>query len=308
MSATIHPRLTGLHFLLTYQCTFECDHCFAWGSPWQSGVFSLARVRQALDQAQQLGSITEIYFEGGEPFMYYATLVNAVKETHQRGFQVGVVSNAYWAISLEDALEWLRPFTGLISGLTVSSDLYHYDELQSQQSRNAASAAELLGIPLGTINVAQPEALEARATLGMLPENEPDEGSNIMYRGRAVEKLTQRARLHPWQVFRECPYEDLRSPGRIHLDPLGFLHICQGICLGNLFEHPLNEIWHDFDPDLHPITGALLNGGPVELIERFNLPHDEQYADACHLCYEARKALRSQFPDYLAPDQMYGVF
>ncbi len=308
MSTTTHPRLTGLHFLLTYQCTFECDHCFAWGSPRQSGTFSLAKVRQALDQAAQLGTIDEIYFEGGEPFMYYATLLKAVEEAHRRGFEVGVVSNSYWAITFEDALEWLRPFAGLISGLTVSSDLYHYDELQSQQARNAAAAAEVLGIPLGTICVAQPEALEARATLGQLPANEPDEGSNIMYRGRAVEKLVPRAHLLPWQDFRECPYEDLRSPGRVHLDPLGYLHICQGICLGNLFERPLQEIWEGYDPETHPITDALLRGGPVELVERYHLPHAEQYADACHLCYEARRVLRQQFPEYLAPDQMYGLF
>lgn len=308
MSETPHPSLTGLHFLLTYQCTFECDHCFAWGSPWQSGTFSMAKIRQALEQAERLGTIDEIYFEGGEPFIYYATLVKAVEEAHQRGFQVGVVSNSYWAITFEDALEWLRPFAGLISGLTVSSDLYHYDEMQSQQVRNAAAAAEVLRIPLGTICVAQPETLEARATLGRLPANEPDEGSNIMYRGRAVEKLVPRAHLHPWQEFRECPYEDLRSPGRVHLDPLGYLHICQGISLGNLFERPLQEIWEDYDPETHPITSVLLNGGPVELVERYHLPHDEQYADACHLCYQARLALRKQFPEYLAPDQMYGVF
>ena len=308
MSPSLHPTMTGLHFLLTYQCTFECDHCFAWGSPWQSGTFSLARVRQVLDQAEQLGTIEEVYFEGGEPFLYYPTLVGSVQEAHKRGFQVGVVSNSYWAITIEDALEWLRPFAGLIAGLTVSSDLYHYDELQSQQARNAAAAAEVLGIPLGTICVAQPEALEARATLGKLPDNAPDEGSNIMYRGRAVEKLVPRATLHPWQGFTTCPYEDLRDPGRLHLDPLGYLHICQGICLGNLFEQPLQEIWQRFDPDAHPIVSALLHGGPVELVERYHLPHAESYADACHLCYEARRSLRSQFPELLAPDQMYGVF
>ena len=33
-------KLSGLHLLLTCQCTFECDHCFVWGSPWQSGVMT----------------------------------------------------------------------------------------------------------------------------------------------------------------------------------------------------------------------------------------------------------------------------
>jgi molybdenum cofactor biosynthesis enzyme MoaA len=38
-------RLTGLHLLLTYQCTLECGHCFTWGSPWQSGTMTLQDIR-----------------------------------------------------------------------------------------------------------------------------------------------------------------------------------------------------------------------------------------------------------------------
>ena len=26
-------RLDGIHFLVTYRCTYACDHCFVWGSP-----------------------------------------------------------------------------------------------------------------------------------------------------------------------------------------------------------------------------------------------------------------------------------
>ena len=33
--------LRELHLLLTYQCTFECDHCFVWGSPFQTATMTL---------------------------------------------------------------------------------------------------------------------------------------------------------------------------------------------------------------------------------------------------------------------------
>jgi len=29
-------KLSSLHVLLTYQCNYECDHCFVWGSPRQA--------------------------------------------------------------------------------------------------------------------------------------------------------------------------------------------------------------------------------------------------------------------------------
>ena len=88
-------KLTGLHLLLTYQCTFECDHCFLWGSPWAKGTMTLAQIQEILVAARSLGTVQSIYFEGGEPFMYYATLLQGARLAHQMGFSVGAVSNAH---------------------------------------------------------------------------------------------------------------------------------------------------------------------------------------------------------------------
>lgn len=295
-------RLTGLHILLTYQCTFECDHCFVWGSPWQRGTLTLAQVEAILQQARDAG-VESIYYEGGEPFLYYGLLLRAVERAGEMGFSVGVVTNAYWAQTVEDALLWLQPLAGKLEDLSVSSDLFHYSEEMLVQAWNAVQAAERLGIPVGTISVAQPEETEAAASHGQIGED-----AAVMYRGRAVEKLVPRATKHPWNGFTECPHEDLRDPGRAHLDPLGDLHICQGISLGNLFERPLKQICEEYDPDAHPICGPLLNGGPAALVTEYNLPHDAGYADACHLCYEARTRLRERFPEILRPDQVYGKY
>src|SRR5512137_1907583 len=135
-------QLSGLHVLLTYQCTLECDHCFVWGSPRQSGTLTLENIRHIVREARDFGTITSLYFEGGEPFLYYATLLAGVRLAKEAGFEVGVVSNSYWAISVDDAIEWLRPFAGLIDDLSVSSDEYHYNEKLSRQARHARAAAD----------------------------------------------------------------------------------------------------------------------------------------------------------------------
>jgi MoaA/NifB/PqqE/SkfB family radical SAM enzyme len=294
-------KLTGLHILLTYQCTYECDHCFVWGSPRQTGTLTLEQIEDILDQAKEAG-VTSIYFEGGEPFLYYAVLVKAVHVAADMGFSVGIVSNAYWANSVADAEEWLRPFAGRVDDLTVSSDLFHCEDCLGERPQNAIVAAKWLGIPTGMISVAQPDE-ESKESHGQIEDE-----SAVMYRGRAVEKLTESADKHPWERFDSCPHEDLREPGRVHLDPFGNLHICQGIVIGNLFEKPLKQICEEYDPDAHPICGLLLAGGPAALVTEYNLGHASHYADACHLCYEARTSLRARFPDLLKPDQMYGVF
>lgn len=295
-------KLTGLHILLTYQCNFECDHCFVWGSPRQQGVLTIEQIHEVLRQAREIDSMEWVYVEGGEPFLYYPVLLRGAQIATAAGFRVGIVTNAYWATTSEDAQAWLKPFANLIEELTISSDLYHYNEADSLHARNAAVAAEQLGIHIGRICVAQPEQTNAPNSIGQLPEGE----SGLMYRGRAARKLVSRANLHPWEQFTACPHEDLREPGRVHLDPLGNLHICQGISIGNIFQRSLREICDSYEPETHPVCGPLLAGGPAALVETYSLPHAPDYADACHLCYEARLALRERFPEILTPNQVYG--
>jgi len=285
-------KLSGLHILLTYQCTYECEHCFVWGSPRQTGALTLEQIEDILQQARDAG-VESIFFEGGEPFLFYAILAKGVHLAAEMGFSVGIVSNAYWANSVADAIENLQPFAGRIEDLTVSSDLYHCNECLGERPQNALVAAKWLNIPTGVISIAQPEKAEH------------DQGE-IMYRGRASQ-LAGRVALYPWESFHACTNEDLREPGRVHVDPLGNVHICQGLVIGNVFEKPLKKICDEYDPDVHPICGPLLAGGPAALVTEYNLPHASSYADACHLCYEARTSLRARFPELLAPDQMYGV-
>jgi MoaA/NifB/PqqE/SkfB family radical SAM enzyme len=296
-------KLKGVHLLLTYQCTLECQHCFVWGSPWQSGTMTISKLKDLLGQVKSLGTVKWFYFEGGEPFLYYPILSLGIHEAAAMGFGVGIVSNAFWAVKVEDAIEWLKPFAGLVQDLSISSDIFHWGEEVEVRMQNMQSAAEALGIPVGFISIAQPDADRVDAATGQLPIGE----SGVMFRGRAAQTLVSKTNLHPWEGFEECPFEDLKEPGRVHIDPLGNVHICQGISLGNVFQTSLAEICERYDPDAHPITGPLLRGGPAALVRDYQLPHDEAYADACHLCDDARRKLRGKYPEILMPDQMYGV-
>src|SRR5574340_338862 len=292
-------QITGLHILLTHRCTLECDHCFLLSSPRQAGVLDIDGVTRILEQAQDAG-VRSVYFEGGEPFLYYAELVRGVQDAAGMGFDVGIVSNAYWAISIQDAVEWLQPFVGCITDLSISSDLYHCEKCLGEEPQNAIAAAKWLHIPTGIISIAPPDQ-EAPSSRGQLGEQ-----SHVMYRGRAAEKLAPAHMTQPWESLRECAHEDLRDPGRLHVDPHGNLHVCQGIVIGNLFERPLKQICADYYPESHPICAPLLLGGPAGLITQFGLEHRPAYADGCHLCYEARLALRSRFPASLTRDGVYG--
>lgn len=295
--------LGAVHLLLTYRCTYECDHCFVWGSPRQTETMTLRMVRRILKQARALETVTRIDFEGGEPFLCYPVLLEGARLAKAMGFTVGLVSNAYWATDSADAVLWLAPFKDIASCLSISGDLYHGDAVMTAQVRRATRAAEKLGIRSEVLTIAQPDAADAAQAVGTIPAGE----CGVMFKGRAAETLAGRVRPRPWDGFTECPHEDLAAPGRVHVDPAGFVHLCQGLAVGNVFRRPLKDIVEDFDPHADPVAGPLSSGGPAGLVKRYGLPHAAAYADACHLCYEARARLRSRFPDTLGPDPMYGV-
>jgi hypothetical protein len=297
-------KLTGIHFLLSYRCTDECDHCFLWGSPRARGTMTLAQVRDVLQQAKDLGTVEMIYFEGGEPFLFYPIMMQGLREAAALGFKTGIVSNCYWATSVEDAVQWLRPVTEIgIADLSLSSDLFHGEAMMTQAARDAVEAAKRLGLPEGIITIEAPEGCTAYSEAA---KGEPITGGQVRFRGRAVAKLTEGVPRRPWTEFTECPDEDFTDPGRIHVDAYGYVHVCQGVVMANLWQQPLKEIVASYAPRAHPIIGPLMEGGPVALVERYDLPHEETYVDACHLCYLARDALRARFPEFLAPDVVYG--
>lgn len=298
--------LTGIHFLLTYSCNFECDHCFVYSSPRAEGTFTLEKIRRVLDESVKMGTVEWVYFEGGEPFLFYPLMVEGLRIAGDRGLKTGVVSNAYWAISDEDAELWLRPFCELqVSDVSVSDDAFHYPDEKYTPAKRAVAAAKRLGLPVGSICIEEP-------TVEMGADEQQEKGAPVIgggakFRGRAVEKLVEGLPRRRWEELTECPYEDLRNPGRVHVDSYGHVHLCQGLSMGNMWETPLSELVRNYDADAHPICGALLRGGPALLAREYHAEHDDEYVDECHFCYLLRLALIDRFPQFLAPRQVYGL-
>jgi MoaA/NifB/PqqE/SkfB family radical SAM enzyme len=258
-----------------------------------------------LFEAEKLRTVDKVSIEGGEPFLYYPIMVKAVEEAVKCGFQVEILSNCYWATCPEDAVEWLLPISDKKVSLSLSSDLYHGSEWEIKEVKNAVKAAEELGMNVGIIAIRYPKAETlcpdkiAGVKVGL---------SNLMYKGRAAIKLSQEAVKKFWDELTKCPYEDLVNPKRVHIDPSGYVHVCQGISIGNIWEKPFSKIIEEYNPIENLVIEPLIRGGPKALVEEFNLSHEEYYADACHLCYAARSMLRKKHLDILSPNEMYGEF
>lgn len=219
-----------------------------------------------------------------------------MKEALSLGFHVDIAASCYWATAVEDAVIWLEPLKG-ISSLELSGDEYHGSV---EDTRYGVAAAKLLGIPVSITSISTSH--EHEEVEGVFVDHYA-----LMYRGRAASKLAPYTKRKALRELDECLYENLEELERVHIDPYGWVHICQGITIGNVNNKSLSEILSEYDPNSHPVVGPLIEGGPRELVEHYKLPCTGLYADCCHLCYEARLLLRDRFPGILAPDQVYGL-
>ncbi len=298
--------LTGIHFLLTYKCLFECDHCFLHCGPHASGTFTLEQIRNVLDEAAKIGTIDIIYYEGGEPFLFYPLMIEGLRLAREAGMRTGVVTNAYWATAEEDAALWLGPFRELdVRDLSLSDDAFHHGDEAGSYAKKALTSAAKLGLRARSICIEEPKVRVSGGTRAA--RGEPVVGGDVVFRGRAADKLSCGLPRRPWTDFTECKREELGSPSRVHVDCFGNVQVCQGLSIGNMWRTPLSELIKNYDAASHPICGPLLRGGPVALAGEYGVDHDENYVDECHFCYSVRKSLVDRFPEHLGPKQVYGI-
>jgi hypothetical protein len=281
------PSLSAIHFLISYGCSAECDHCFAWGTPRREAGITCEQVDEFLGQIVSLGTVRSVCGEGGESFTKYPVLLHLMRRGSALGLGVSALTNAFWVTSRTEVEARLRELMAAgLSSLGVSTDQWHRQH-----------------VPVARIDL----LLEICAAVGLQASRMETTPEGVMFRGRAAERLAPGRPTKPAEELATCPHEQLGAPSRIHLDCYGRLHLCQGLNIGP--GGPAEAVG-GYDPSTHPIVRLLLDGGPYAL-GRFATSRGFEmaagYVDACHLCYRAREFLRPHFPELLGPDEMYGV-
>lgn len=296
---------TAVHVLLTYRCTDTCRHCFLFSGPHQLATFTFNRLETLLDQVRRVPTVRWMYFEGGEPFLYYPLLLEAVRSATDRGLASAVVTNGYWITSERDLGFFLRPLVAAgLKKIQISVDsLHRYRRLEHLKPQLLDMARRFrLTCQILSVDVPEPNEEPLLQRAGQtITEGE------IAFRGRAATHLAPDQAAWAWDSFDECPHERLDDPLRVHVDPHGNVHLCQGTLLGNIDAAPLDVLLARHSPLAHPVVGPLLRGGPTALVSEHGLEHEEGYADACHLCFHARTQLLERFPEFLGPASVYGL-
>lgn len=279
-------RINGLHFLVTYKCNSQCAHCFLSCGPKRKGKFEFADTKKLIDDAAGIPSISYFVFEGGEPFLYPSLLKRVTKYANNMGYWTGILSNGFWARTKEIGIKTLVPLKEAgLREIGISTDEFHQKTIQLKNAKNAVKAAKKLGIDSYLMKTGK---------------------KNVICRGRGAKICT--GKPSPWQKLTHCQ-ENLDDPSRVHIGPVGSVHLCQALLIGeDARKKPLKDILENHLKDPNVIVRQLLKNGPAGLAlfaQKHGFKPKDSYVQGCQLCFEARRFLCDYFPDILSPLENY---
>jgi pyruvate-formate lyase-activating enzyme len=290
-----------LAIMLTNKCTAFCPHCATCSSPKDRSLLEQERVYSLIDEACQLSKKQKrfsISFTGGEPFLYFDQLVQAVNYAHLKGAMVSVVTNGFWATSKEDTRDRLNRLKNAgLSLIALSCDLFHSQYVPFANIRRVIIETKEYGINIAlknTIIKGSPRAGDIFKELEDI----------IIDRSISIDEI----RCLPLGRGRNIPskdfiYDEVIPDQRCHgigdftITSHGDLYPCcvpdwpALLCLGNIYQNSLPELMEKaYNSSL---LGILVRKGPsyfVPFLEKAGFDFSQKhYINSCHLCNETLK-------------------
>jgi len=284
------PNLFRLGLIVTYRCNAECRHCFFESSPRREETITLELGITSIDEAAKLGA-EWISLTGGEPFLEPLLVSSFIKHASESGLKTEIVSNGYWATSVQEATRILEPLKDLgLDALNLSIDDFHQEYIPITSVKNAYWAAHGLGIK---IIIMTTTTKNNKITAETIPELLGDEKIQVLGDkrihdphallittsvtpvGRGLD-LTE----HDYTLFSEVKCREiLRDLG---LGPDGSVYPCCGplaskITLGNINEKSLKKILEEAEQN--PFFASIREGAPVSGV----------FTSKCHACLSLRE-------------------
>ena len=322
-------RPSELGIILSYKCTAECKHClYACGREWKDWM-TIEQVEEALEVLSGWSHEFQVHHTGGEPFMNFPLLLEAVRLTREMGMRQFVETNAFWCTSEDKAYDWLGQLSAAgLDGILISCSPFQAEQVPLRRVLLAIKAAGDI-LDYGNVGVYQTQWMQEVSKFAV-DETVPIEAYverygaeqagrmfwnryGLMDSGRSSYTLGHLTQKYQPERFRECNCRrELLYAHHSHFDPYGnyMSWFCGGLRMGD---------WRDFDGmvdrfehrDYPELVGILINDGPYKLYELAREKYgysalENGYVEKCHLCVDARKHLNSQGEFYeLQPSRFY---
>jgi hypothetical protein len=324
--------------MLSYKCNAGCRHCMYacspdWKPDWissedlESTLEGLAGKIEPSPYGENFMSLNHgLHFSGGEPFLNFRLLCDAVETARRLGIpSLFVETNCFWAASDAITLNKLKTLKELgLSGIMISVNPFYLEYVPFERTRRAIEKSlTVFGDNVMVYQIEYYRRFKELAVEGTMPFAEYLQKSGardftakteFFISGRAAYSMTEYRVFprYPADVFfnLKCSPDFLRS-WHNHFDNYGnyIPGYCGGLSLGSSLEldKTLREgIDTAKKPVLAYITENDFRGLMTFARQRGYKDDPEGYMSKCHLCVDIRKHLKENgdFPE-LRPAEFY---
>ncbi len=317
------PRPISGGLMLSYKCPAECRHCMyacspRWAGDWitvdqlEQFLPQLAKVIEPSPHGRQYMSLNHgLHFTGGEPFLNFKLLLNAVEIAETLKIpSTFVETNCFWCKTDDLTRERLHTLkdNGL-KGMMISVNPFYTEHVPFERTdRCIRTSLEVFGQNVMVYQIEYYHLFKQLGITGRLSfdeylrlarEENVSDKVELFLMGRAAEHLKALYPGYPAKRLFDTPCQpDFLRSWHNHFDNYGnFMPgYCGGISLGSWFE--LDRLLKEgIDLENRPILNYLIKNNMGEL---FNLASDlgyqelsEGYMSKCHLCLDIRKYIVS---------------
>lgn len=322
--------------LLSYRCTSECRHCMYACSPrWTNDWISEDDLHRVLTQLSsrilpsphgidRIAVNYGLHFTGGEPFLNFGVLLDAVRIAHDLLIpSTFVETNGFWCVDDQATREKLTKLRDAgLNGILVSVNPFVLEQVPFERTERAIRIGrEVFRENLITYQesfYAQFRALGVRDALSFeqyVQRAGPHsllETAELLPMGRAAYSLSHLYQRFPAQLFfRESCMAELTRGWHVHVDNYCnyMTGYCGGISLGDARD--ISSICQGVDLNERPILDAVVTDlkNLFELgVKRFHYrQREEGYISKCHLCVDVRKHIVRETDEFreLRPLEFY---
>jgi MoaA/NifB/PqqE/SkfB family radical SAM enzyme len=287
-------------------------------------VLSRELMYKAIREAADIASIGVVVFTGGEATLYFDQLVEGVRLAGEYGFVTRLVTNAWWASSIDRAYDYLSKLKEAgLQELNISFDQFHAPFLAKyggfQNVINAASAAVKLGITT-LVGVTKLRGGEG-PTIQWVKERLREAGlEEVMVIQDAPSRVGRAANL-PEELFPDdnvprevgCP----EAMATVTLHPNGDVSFCCGhiitlpeaawfTVVGNLNRESLVDIIDKMRRNALAI--ALRYAGPLRILKALGEANPPKFYSPCEVCYYIATRKKEELAQLTVESLLSAVF
>lgn len=315
------PYSGGL--ILSYQCNLSCLHClYNCRGNWK-GWIEIEKLGKYIDILKRIKTFTSLHLTGGEPFINFPLLIEAIKICKKKEMVFFVETNCYWAKNEEIAEEKLRKLkeNGLKS-IMLSYSIFYLDKIPVENFEIAMKKSiEIFGqenvsfYTYSGYKMIKDAGISGKISFkdALKIINEKDFlkflGNYLVPKGRCLYTLEKFFYKFSPEKFKgvNCIF-DFLNPYHIHLDLYGnyLTSFCAGITLGK-FEEIINNRMNIEKDEILKFLFKDIYQLLIWAEEKYGYKRKDGYINKCHLCIDIRKFLveKGYKSDCLQPEEFY---